>query len=366
MGGLKETRSLRAGWALLLALAAQGPGTALGQVQVPARPQNPVESLSVLSAADMAEVAAALRLKKDKGDQAWPGFGSAVIPVILYNEGYEFLLGEANPPDGWTAVETGEFEGRPYFRRAAGKPQAFAVRAGIRWAGSIGTLEMMSRKGPLKLSPDFYIAAVLHEMFHAFQAGSAPERFDRALAAYKEEGRYPFKDKEFAEAWKDEGAALAGALKAADDPEAVRRAQEFLTIRDARRVRAGLGPELLGYERELEWLEGLAKYAEVYFEELIISPGDGASGRRPRPGFFPLTWDFARLANNLGGQEGDLRFYMSGMAQARLLDRFSPGWKEKSGVGRASLEDLLRAVVGPHVSVPLICLSPSARRFLWI
>jgi hypothetical protein len=46
--------------------------------------------------------------------------------------------------------------------------------------------------------------------------------------------------------------------------------------------------------------------------------------------------------------KGDLRFYASGMAQARLLDTLRPGWKEKVMHSGVFLEDLLRAAVEPR------------------
>ncbi|UCG23997.1 MAG: hypothetical protein JSW55_18005 [Chloroflexota bacterium] len=45
------------------------------------------------------------------------------------------------------------------------------------------------------------------------------------------------------------------------------------------------------------------------------------------------------------GQEGDVRFYYTGMAQASLLDRLSPGWKELGMNDGVWLEDLLRSAV---------------------
>ena len=41
------------------------------------------------------------------------------------------------------------------------------------------------------------------------------------------------------------------------------------------------------------------------------------------------------------GQEGDTRFYYTGLAQAALLDRLAPGWKEQVLEEGAWLEDLL-------------------------
>jgi hypothetical protein len=40
-----------------------------------------------------------------------------------------------------------------------------------------------------------------------------------------------------------------------------------------------------------------------------------------------------------------LTLYLSGMAQARLLDRLNPGWKAKAMQEKVYLEDLLRAIL---------------------
>jgi hypothetical protein len=45
------------------------------------------------------------------------------------------------------------------------------------------------------------------------------------------------------------------------------------------------------------------------------------------------------------GHEGEIRFYYSGMAQAVLLDRLMPGWKERAFDRDVMLEDLLREAV---------------------
>lgn len=48
----------------------------------------------------------------------------------------------------------------------------------------------------------------------------------------------------------------------------------------------------------------------------------------------------------MAGDEGDGRFYYSGMAQAVLLDRLMPGWKEQALAEGVFLEDLAAAVNG--------------------
>ena len=50
------------------------------------------------------------------------------------------------------------------------------------------------------------------------------------------------------------------------------------------------------------------------------------------------------------GQEGETRFYLTGMAQATLLDRLLPGWKELALAEGVFLEDLLREAVSAQVN----------------
>ncbi len=318
-------------------------GQTVDKRETKADPQNPPQDQPVLSAEDKTEIAETLKLKTEAGDGVWPGLAGADIPIILCGARYEFLVGEATPSAPWETVSGDDFEGGLYLRREAHDSQYFAVKIGTHYAGSVGTLGLMNSKIPFKLSPDFHLVMILHEVFHAFQAEWAPERFATALGVYSSESRYPYKDQDFVAAWNKEGAALAGALKASDDAEAGRLAQKFLGIRDARRGRAGLDSALRAYERDLEWLEGLAEYAEIRFYESAASrTGSNAAIKFSSNLPFLLQWDFVRLEKQMGSQEGDLRFYLSGMAQARLLDRLSQGWKSKVGLAKLYLEDLLR------------------------
>ena len=327
----------------LIILALKAPASQSGRE---AERQDFPPDVPLLSTDDKAELSEALRLQTALGDQVWPGLGRASILVILYNDRYEFLIGETSPPEPWEVIEGDNFNGKPYYRRNTSNPQAFAVQVGDRWAGSLITLDGMNRKSPLKLGRDFHVVAILHEMFHAYQAKQALERFKQATKLYAAEALYPSNEAEFAAAWDKEGSLLATALKATDDSTVRRAVQDFLQVRDRRRTQAALSPDLLAYERELEWLEGLAKYIEVRLYELAASHGGDPAYSNYRPGLPYWKWDFVRLEKQLGRQDGDLRFYLSGMAQARLLDGLSPGWKETMMCSGVYLENILRAAVG--------------------
>lgn len=311
----------------------------------PARPSTPF-TVSKLEAGDKAALTEALRLKSDFGEDVWPGFGRADIPVVVNDDEFEYLIGLPNPPAPWEIVAGDNCCGRPYFRRPAKDPQSFAVDLGDRWAGSLSVLSLMTRKAPFKLGPDWYGLGLFHELFHAFQAEANPAKFAAALEAYSFEDRYPFKDEEFAAAWNSEGAALSQALRAPDPAGIKVAAIEFFRIRDRRRESADPAGELVLFERRLEWFEGLAKYAEIRADESAVARAEQESYALFRSGLHYLVRaDFARLEGSLGRQGGDLRFYLSGMAMARLLDRLDPGWKGRAFEDGAELEDLLRSAI---------------------
>jgi hypothetical protein len=301
---------------------------------------------SFLADQDKVLIEEALRLKKALGDEVWPGLGRAIIPIILYNDSYEFLIGFANPPPSpWIKVEGDLFSGRPYYRRPADDPQAFAVEVGEEWAGSMSTLDWMAGKIPIKINPDFYVVLLLHEVFHAFQALESPARFRRAFALYLWEKNYPFKDPDWAKAWTAEGALLSAALKAKDPAEILSSARGFLQNRRARREQARFSIGVADYEREMEWLEGLAKYVEIRFYELAAARTEEPGFAVYRPGLPYWAWDFVRLEKQLGSQQGDLRFYLSGMAQARILDSLSPDWRARFLEEGGAMEDRIQALL---------------------
>lgn len=300
-----------------------------------------------------------LRLQTKHGIRVWPGLESR-RPMVLFNDRYEFLIKPSPMPSAWTEVVDDVFFGKPYYRRTADNPQAFALRIEDQWAGSLGTRDMMNRDfflgvrrqlppflAPLfpfkwaSLNKDLHVVSFLHEIFHAFQAEEHPQRFSKANAVYAFEGDYPFHEDQFIEAWNEEGSFLAKALEAEDNAEMCDWIRRFLNAREDRRMKFSLSPELISFEKELEWLEGLAKYVEIKFHELAASETELSEFFEYKKGLPHWKIEFKRIKGRLGHKDGDYRFYLSGMAQARLLDRIRMDWKDLVMKGNFSLEELL-------------------------
>lgn len=323
------------------------------------------EELTRLNSEDKAQLIELFRLKKMFGSRVWPNFGEAEILLIQYNERHEFLVGHTSPPAPWIVVDSDTFQGSPYHRRNAEESQAFAVPVGDIWVGSLNTLSYMNRSmkeqlqkkiPPEKLTPALikmmtitpaqHIVYLFHEVFHAFQAVQANARFIKANDVYVHEKQYPFEDEDFKDAWDKEGSLIAAALREKDISERLGLIQRFLEVRTKRRSDASLSPELIVFERELEWLEGLAKYVELRFSELCSSEQADVESKDYRVVWNRLLMDFYSRLKKLGDLHGDQRFYLSGAAQAMILDIISPGWKQEimrhENIG---LEDLLQTAV---------------------
>ncbi len=364
--------------------------SALGNLSLPQASAHP----ETLDEAELTRQAELFHLRRSVGDAVWRGWGAAELPAITYNEGYAFLLGYSGlPPAGWVKVPAGiqhggawqplkdnAFQGQTiYFQplSAGIYPENFAVRVGERWVSSLQTREWMEITlaqtvradlpgflrpvfpyrlfvGLMLGSDDKTISAAAHESFHAWQGLAAPGKFSAAETAARLDERYPWDDDPLAAHWQAELQLLAEMLRSDDRAALPAQAQRFLELRAARRQSAALSPELIAYEQQREWLEGLARYAELEIWRKGSLPGyEPLPAAASLPDFdryqgFAARWQqeldqMPRMFND----EGDGRFYYSGMAQAYLLDRLLPGWKERAFDDDIWLETLLaQALIG--------------------
>jgi hypothetical protein len=325
-----------------------------------------------LSAREVAILRESQALRRAVGDAIWPDFGRAPIPVQLYNERFGFVFGVA-APRGWDEVPEERIEGEPYYRSASPERQAFAVRIGDTWAGSLSVKDvmdaeiprqLMARLGPLGrlvpyrlfiFSTDQYVTLVIHEQFHAFQAESSPRRFEAAGAAYGPGAAYPWERDGYRAAWRDEVTLLQSALATSDGATRQDLLRQFLRKREERRGRFSLDQAQLAFERQIEWLEGLGKYAEL--ESWRLAAGSGhrpLEQMRADPQFHAYSgydgqWRTERMNMKIGlNMHGDMPFYYTGAMQARLLDALRPDWKRGFAQSDRHLDELLaEAVTGP-------------------
>ncbi len=354
---------------------------------------NQSQTVERLSADQKALLAETTHLRMMLGGEVWPGWDRITIPYIVYNEDYAFLVGYPDPPAGWVKVPQNErrggeweavpndtYQGQAYYRQPLPDPEVtpenFTVLVGDRWVATLFTREAAAvsfytgfrEELPAFVRPVFpyrlawrylggestaYISALAHESFHVYQGLAAPGRLEAAEQSMSLEAEYPWDDPELEAAWGTELDLLADAAQAESDEEAAELARQFLAQREQRRGMAGYTADWADFERQREWLEGLAKYAELVLGTTAADSADYA----PLPEIFAETdfksYDFRRRfyaqqldeVRRMTGHEGETRFYYTGFAQGVLLDRLDPDWKSQAFQPGVWLEDLLRQAV---------------------
>lgn len=319
--------------------------------------RNPYEE-ATLSKQEVSDLEYIHQLKSKHGENVWPGFGKSDIPIIVFNDRYEFLQGMSPLEEGWDMVDESGEE-RKIFRRIAGNPQAFAVPVDQKWVASIGTTNHMNREfffgikkevpkaiGSIfpffvfKVTPEMHISGSVHEMFHAFEAMENEAKFLASEDTHAALDDYPYNDSKFSDYWNQEGQWLAKALKAENRQDFLFAVDSFLYIRNLRRNECQLQDKHIEAEKGLEWLEGLAKYCE--YRSYVLAAGDDPVGYN----FKKRNAYWQREQNDrlrrMGNHGGDNRFYHSGAAQAFILDRLNPQWKDEIMADYVYQEDLIR------------------------
>ncbi|MBN2047588.1 MAG: hypothetical protein JW750_07100 [Anaerolineaceae bacterium] len=343
-----------------------------------------------LSPLEKAHLQEALHLRAELGNELWVGWGNADLPMIAFNERYAFLTGMENPADGWYKVPVmnhygtkwevvpgDDFGGAAYYRQALKdrNPEAFAVLIGEQWVSSLTTKDWFRLSFTMQMrdelpapvdavfpyrifvnqllsSSDHYIAGTLHESFHAFQGTTNADRLNAAEAAAQQEENYPWDDA--AEAWTEELNVLSGGMDCADTQTCAAAARAFLALRAERRAAMDAAADWASFEREREWLEGLAKYTEIKIWQLAgesetyqplaaLDEDDDFDRYQKHQSYWNRERDqVARMDK----QASDTRFYYSGMVQAVWLDQLMPDWKTRIFEDGVYLEDLLAEAAG--------------------
>lgn len=346
-----------------------------------------------LSENEKAYIAEAMNLQQNLGNSVWPGWGDQQIPVMVYNEKYAFLTGYTNPPAGWKKMPAEEFRGsdwkpvenddifgKVYYHQRLPNPEItpenFTVKVGNRWVVTMQTKEyaavafyngfkkelppVLNAVFPYKIfwnmlmgKAENYIEGMTHEAFHAFQGTVVPSRLAEGENAAQLSSEYPWEQPKNAAGWEGEINLLLKTYHNENKDSMRYYTALFIKKREERRQTANLSEEFIQYEKNREWLEGLAKYAELN----IGLEAENSSGYKPVEAIKTISdfknyknrssW-FNRQVNEVkrtASRPGESRFYYGGMLQAQMLDRLLPNWKNSAYEENIYLDDLLKLAV---------------------
>lgn len=223
----------------------------------------------------------------------WPGFDPRTVPVAIYDGKITLLVRHPSPPEGFQPLS-----GRDGVYAYTGRHPSVTANSSVDLGGvRTATLILPAVAGSLRARA----GTLIHEAFHVFQRQHHPAWSANEVELFT----YPVDDPELLALRRAETEALRRALAFG---AANRAACWGRTALDLRRQRLGaLPPGSAAYERQTELNEGLA----TYVERRATGEPDSTVLR---------TEEFAPEAVRQ-------RAYRSGVALARLLDRFAPPWR---------------------------------------
>lgn len=271
-----------------------------------------------------------------EGNDIFNGFDGKDLNLLLYNEVYEFLFSDFQPSGReWTYIGKDEYLDKQIYRRAAENSQAFAVKVDTSWVGSFATMDtyhkQMLSEIPIFYPPQliivdeqYYKSIIIHEMVHAFQGIYNSKRVDDAEHIHNVCNKY-YANKRFNELLERESDYLEAALKANDMDIVREKVQLFLQTRTQRRIECQMTDKDIYEEQELEWLEGLARYAEYK-----ISRGSSSLIAK---GLTDITKK-VKVKN-------DDRYYALGMAEYMIITKLDRKYEQHIFRNNVELEDIL-------------------------
>jgi len=289
--------------------------------------------LNYLTGKEVKIVASAFEYLAEHGDAIFDGFDE-LTELIVYNRKYEFLITDGVYENGWDFLGFNETINKNIYRRLANNPQSFATKIDNHWVGEYCTLNYapvsLLELIPVIVPPQFfsqddiaYRSILIHEMTHALQGNRDNDRFDKASRLDAAIDGY-FENSDFNASLKQEGKILEEAIKLSDKNEIAKKVNEFLHARESRRNDHNMSSSDISNEKEFEWLEGLARYAE-----LLASEGSKSI--------------YADNLDKISQKTGSDWYYASGMAQIILIKKLEiPDWQRKLFYENYSLEDLLK------------------------
>jgi mannose/fructose/N-acetylgalactosamine-specific phosphotransferase system component IIB len=191
--------------------------------------------------------------------------------LVIFNDRYEFLICDKKTVPGWEFVCNNECLNKNIHRRITDNPQAFAVFTEDKWVASMSTKNTgnkhVANAVPLFFPPqilimddEYYRGTIVHETVHAFQANNIKARFTELQQLHDVCKNY-YDNKEFNALLIKEAFYLKQAIFAEQYEDVLTCSKSFLSMREKRRTVCKMNNTDIQNEKDMEWLEGLARYA---------------------------------------------------------------------------------------------------------
>ena len=288
-----------------------------------------------LSSPDAIRIAEFYRLAGQIQDHVWPGWSKTPAPLLLVTSDVEYLTQFANPPKDFQKV------GEDIYAR----PRQFPpnMQATFPAFGFPPVIVVGEPKATQSQTSTPWLIMLMHEHFHQLQ-WAQPEYVkaiaDLGLSKGDATGMwmlsypFPYDNAELAQAFEYLRDSLLNTLNEVDQQKFEMLRKKYL--KDRKQYFAQLLPDDRKYFSFQLWQEGVSRYVQVKSAE---AAGDyqPSAAYAALPDYTPFsTYALTARSRTLDElkhiditQSKREVFYSFGAAEALLLDRINPGWKDQ-------------------------------------
>lgn len=308
--------------------------------------QTPAQQPKPLPAADAVRISEFYRLAPQIEDKVWPNWSKTPAPLILVTESTEYLTHFDNPPKEFTKLND-EFYARP--RQLSPDMQATFPAVGFPPAIVIGEPANTQSK-----SSTPWLVVLMHEHFHQLQwaqpgyvnaiNGLGLDHGDKT-GMWMLNYPFPYEEPEIVASFAHLRDILLAALAEVEQAKFDKLAKQYL--KERKQFMAQFLPGDRKYLSFQLWQEGVARYVQIKSAE-AAADYQPSSEFTALPDYMPFS-EYAltarsRTLNELKqidlAQSKRETFYSFGAAEALLLDRINPRWKDEYFQHLATTEPL--------------------------
>jgi hypothetical protein len=313
-------------WAFLL-LCVLG-GTANGQDHLQMRME------------DRVRIAEAITISKQYGERIWKGLDAVPFALVLVTDSVEFLINHPSPSNDFVFLDYDSVLASDiYYRKTTFGKNLLATFPAV---NGVNTIVVGTPENTGKNSTD-WIITLLHEHFHQY-TNSGPDYYPAVdslnLSGKDQTGMwmlnypFPYTDSTVVFQYKKFVSALSKCLAGIDTKSFESSFQEYSAER--RNLRNLLSPADYRYLSSQIWQEGLARYTEFKFLDLLKScePSEEVSSLPDFVFFDKYRTEFyqrqlVQLDNFNLEINKRICFYAVGFAEGLILDELNPSWRDR-------------------------------------
>jgi hypothetical protein len=290
--------------------------------------------------ADKVRIREAVNISKLYGEKIWTGLNAAPFAIILVTDSLEFLLNHPSPTEDFALLGYDSvLSSQVYCRKAVFDKHFLATFPAV---DGLNTVVMGIPENTGKSSSEWMIT-LLHEHFHQYvnaSPGYSMAVYDLDLAAGDKSGMwmlnypFPYADSAIGLQYQNYTRALSKTLSAVETDSFDDCFKLYAAERE--RLQKTLKPEDYRYFSFQIWLEGLARYTEYKFLELLDDYEPSNEVRSLRD-FVPFKMFHRALYKNqltcitkwsLKEHQREC-FYALGFGEGLVLDRLDSNWRSR-------------------------------------